>query len=128
VTFERGFETDPMGSYLASLEKVRALEPALTLPGHGAPFRDGARRAASISRNKVRRLEQIREMVETRDSTVAELTAELFPGPMTGAQRHFAIAEILAYLAYHEVRGVLQRARRADGVYVWRAGERPAGS
>jgi glyoxylase-like metal-dependent hydrolase (beta-lactamase superfamily II) len=124
VTFERGFETDPMGSYLASLERVRALEPELVLPGHGAPFREGARRAASISRNKVRRLEQIREMVDTRDSTVTELTAALFPGPMTGAQRHFAMAELLAYLAFHEVRGALQRVRRVDGVYVWRAGER----
>jgi glyoxylase-like metal-dependent hydrolase (beta-lactamase superfamily II) len=122
VTFERGFERDPMGSYLASLEKVRTLEPELVLPGHGPPFREGARRAASISRNKQRRLEQIREMVETRDSTVTELTAELFPGPMTGAQRHFAIAEILAYLAFHEVRGALRRTRRADGVYVWQPG------
>src|SRR5690242_6537502 len=96
VTFERGFERDPMGSYLASLERVRALEPATTLPGHGAPFPDGARRAASISRNKLRRLEQIRGMVETRERTVTELTAELFPTIVSGAQRHFAMAEILA--------------------------------
>jgi glyoxylase-like metal-dependent hydrolase (beta-lactamase superfamily II) len=121
VTFERGFETDPMGSYLASLERVRALEPELTLPGHGAPFPGGARRAASISRNKLRRLGQIREMVEARERTVTELTTELFPTVTTGAQRHFAMAEILAFLAHHEVRGVLERRRRADGVYVWRA-------
>ena len=37
VTFERGFDADPMGSYLASLERVRALEPELALPGHGGP-------------------------------------------------------------------------------------------
>jgi glyoxylase-like metal-dependent hydrolase (beta-lactamase superfamily II) len=120
VTFERGFERDPMGSYLASLERVRVLEPATTLPGHGEPFPDGARRAASISRNKLRRLEQIREMVETRERTVTELTAELFPTIVSGAQRHFAMAEILAFLAHHEVRGVLRRGRRPDGVYVWR--------
>ena len=42
VTFERGFEADPMGSYLASLDRVRDLAPDLVLPGHGAPFRDGA--------------------------------------------------------------------------------------
>jgi glyoxylase-like metal-dependent hydrolase (beta-lactamase superfamily II) len=121
VTFERGFDADPMGSYLASLERVRLLDPALTLPGHGPPFPDGARRAASISRNKVRRLSQIREMVETRERTAIELTAELHPTVTTGAQRHFAIAEILADLAYHEVRDVLRRDRRPDGVYVWRS-------
>ncbi len=124
VTFERGFETDPMGSYLASLDRVGALAPELVLPGHGAPFRDGARRAASISRNKRRRLERIREMVVSRERTVVELTAELFPMPLTGAQRHFAMAEILADLAYFEVRQVLVRTRRPDGVYVWRARER----
>ena len=121
VTFERGFERDPMGSYLDSLERVRLLEPALTLPGHGAPFADGARRAASISRNKLRRLAQIRERVEARERTVTELTEELFPGVTTGVQRHFVMAETLAYLAHHEVRGVLRRDRRPDGVYVWRA-------
>jgi glyoxylase-like metal-dependent hydrolase (beta-lactamase superfamily II) len=120
VTFERGFERDPMGSYLASLERVRALEPELTLPGHGAPFPEGGRRAASISRNKVRRLERIRETVEQRERTVTELTAELFPTITTGAQRHFAMAETLAFLAHHEVRGVLRRDRRPDGVFVWR--------
>jgi glyoxylase-like metal-dependent hydrolase (beta-lactamase superfamily II) len=123
VTFERGFETDPMGSYLESLDRVATLGPELVLPGHGPPFRNGARRAASISRNKLRRLTQIREMVEARERTVTELTAELFPTVTTGAQRHFAMAEILAYLAHHDVRGVLVRARRPDGVFVWR----PAG-
>ena len=51
-------------------------------------------------------------MVEARERTVTELTAELFPTAMTAAQRHFAMAEILAYLAHHEVREVLARARR----------------
>jgi len=59
-------------------------------------------------------------MVEARERTVTELTAELFPTVTTGAQRHFAMAEILAYLAHHDVRGVLVRARRPDGVFVWR--------
>jgi hypothetical protein len=63
-------------------------------------------------------------MVDTHERTVTELTAELFPTPMSGAQRHFAIAEILADLAYFEVRNVLVRTRRADGVYVWRVRER----
>jgi glyoxylase-like metal-dependent hydrolase (beta-lactamase superfamily II) len=123
VTFERGFETDPMGSYLASLDRVAALAPEVVLPGHGAPFREGARRAASISRNKRRRLDRIREMVEAQERTVTELTAELFPMPMSGAQRHFAMAEILADLAYFDVRDVLVRTRRADGVFVWRMRE-----
>jgi Metallo-beta-lactamase superfamily len=54
VTFERGFERDPMSSYLDSLRRVAALGPALVLPGHGEPFPDGARRAAAVERTKRR--------------------------------------------------------------------------
>lgn len=121
VTFERGFERDPMGSFLDSLERVAALAPEVVLPGHGPPFRDGARRAAAIARGKRRRLEQVRELVEQRERTATDITGSLFRGAPSGAQRHFAMAETLAYLAFHEVRGVLERARRPDGVFVWRS-------
>jgi len=126
VTFERGFEPDPMGSYLDSLDRVRDLAPELVLPGHGTPFRDGARRAESIAAAKRRRLTQVRELVEERPRTVVELTLELFgPAQLTGSQRHFVTAEILAYLAYHEARRVLRRTRRPDGVFLWSADESP---
>lgn len=120
VTFERGFDPDPMGSYLDSLDRVARLEPELVLPGHGAPFREGARRAAAIARGKRRRLDRVREMVTEREQTVTELTATLFRGEMNGVQRHFAMAEILADLAFHDARGKLERVRRPDGTFVWR--------
>jgi glyoxylase-like metal-dependent hydrolase (beta-lactamase superfamily II) len=126
VTFERGFEPDPMGSYLESLDRVRDLVPELVLPGHGAPFRDGARRAEAIAAGKRRRLTQVRELVGDRPRTVAELTVDLFgAAQLTGSQRHFVTAEILAYLAYHEVRGGVRRTRRPDGVFLWSVDDRP---
>jgi glyoxylase-like metal-dependent hydrolase (beta-lactamase superfamily II) len=126
VTFERGFERDPMGSYLASLDKVRTLEPDLVLPGHGPPFRDGARRAATVAEGKRRRLTQVRELVAVRPRTATELTEDVFGTALSGAQLHFAMAEILAYLAFHEVRGALERGRRPDGVFEWRPATPPA--
>ena len=126
VTFERGFEPDPMGSYLESLDRVRDLAPQLVLPGHGTPFRDGARRAESIAAGKRRRLSQVRDLVGDRPRTVAELTVDLFGSvQLSGSQRHFVTAEILAYLAYHETRQVLRRARRPDGVFLWSVNEEP---
>ena len=121
VTFERGFERDPMGSYLESLRLVQALAPALVLPGHGEPFANGGRRAASIEQGKRRRLQQVLELLDRQDRTATDVTAELFRVPLTPSQRHFAMAEILAYLAYHEARGQVERVRRPDGVFVWRA-------
>jgi glyoxylase-like metal-dependent hydrolase (beta-lactamase superfamily II) len=126
VTFERGFEPDPMGSYLESLDRVRDLAPELVLPGHGTPFRDGARRAEAIAAGKRRRLSQVRELVADRPRTVAELTADLFgSAQLTGSQRHFVTAEILAYLAFHEARRSLRRTRRPDGVFLWSVDESP---
>jgi glyoxylase-like metal-dependent hydrolase (beta-lactamase superfamily II) len=122
VTFERGFERDPMGSYLESLERVEELDPALVLPGHGRPFADGARRARTIARGKRRRLDEVRDLVEEATRTVTELMQRLHPGTLTGSQRHFVMAELLADLAYHEARGTLRRNRRPDGVFVWSAG------
>src|SRR3954454_6889630 len=126
VTFERGFEPDPMSSYLGSLDRVRDLAPERVLPGHGTPFRNGARRAEAIAAGKRRRLAQVRDLVESRPQSVTELTVELFGDTrLTGAQRHFVTAEILAYLAYHEVRRVLRRTRRPDGVFLWSVDEEP---
>jgi glyoxylase-like metal-dependent hydrolase (beta-lactamase superfamily II) len=121
VTFERGFERDPMGSYLESLRLVELLEPALVLPGHGETFTDGAARAASIGEGKRRRLGRVLASIESGPRTVTELTGELYPKPLKGAQLHFVMAEILAYLAYLEVRGQAERVRASEGVFVWRA-------
>ena len=121
VTFERGFDSDPMGSYLESLRLVEQMEPGLVLPGHGETFPDGAARAAQIAQDKRRRLDWVLQAVEASDRTVTELAGQLYPGSLTGAQLHFVMAEILAYLAFLEVRGRARRARNPQGVFVWRA-------
>jgi hypothetical protein len=51
---------------------------------------------------------------------VTELTGELYPKPLKGAQLHFVMAEILAYLAYLETRRQAERVRASEGVFVWR--------
>jgi glyoxylase-like metal-dependent hydrolase (beta-lactamase superfamily II) len=121
VTFERGFEPDPMGSYLESLRLVEQLEPALVLPGHGETFTDGAARAATIAEGKRRRLGRVLASIESSRRTVTELATDLYPRPLKGAQLHFVMAEILAYLAYLEARGQAERVRASEGVFVWRA-------
>ncbi|HEY9378107.1 MAG TPA: MBL fold metallo-hydrolase [Jiangellaceae bacterium] len=122
VTFERGFERDPMGSYLMSLETVQRLAPALVLPGHGDVFADGAGRAMTIEKGKRKRLDQVRELISGPAGwTVNDLTAEVFRLRLAGSQMHFAVAEVLAYLAYWEMRGIAYRERGADDVFIWRA-------
>ena len=57
VTFERGFDNDPLRSYLDSLAAIAERDPRHVLPGHGRPFGDCARRIEAITRSKMRRLE-----------------------------------------------------------------------
>ena len=119
VTFERGFERDPMSSYLDSLQRVAALAPALVLPGHGDPFPDGARRAAAVERTKRRRLDQVWHIVEAEALPVTEIAVRLFGRRLSGSAQHFAMAEVLAFLAYYDVRGQAHRLRGPDGAFRW---------
>ena len=122
VTFERGFDRDPMGSYLTSLRLIEQLEPALVLPGHGETFPGGAARAASIAGGKRRRVARVLAAISADPRTVTELASQLYRTPLLqGPQLHFLMAEILACLAYLEVRGQAERVRAAGGVFVWRA-------
>jgi hypothetical protein len=65
-------------------------------------------------------------LIDKREHTVTELTDELFSFELTPAQRHFVMAEILAYLAYHEVRKQAVRERRPDGTFIWRSNQTTA--
>jgi glyoxylase-like metal-dependent hydrolase (beta-lactamase superfamily II) len=66
VTFERGFEHDPLRSYLMSLRAVADRRPSVVLPGHGAVFGHVTARIEAIFRNKVRRMEAVRRMISSR--------------------------------------------------------------
>jgi glyoxylase-like metal-dependent hydrolase (beta-lactamase superfamily II) len=127
VTFERGFERDPMSSYLDSLQRVAALAPALVLPGHGDPFPDGRGRAEAVERVKRRRLEQVWHIIEAEALPVTEIAERLFRKRLSGSAQHFAMAEVLAFLAFYDVRRQAQRLRGPDGVFRWYPVRAPEG-
>jgi glyoxylase-like metal-dependent hydrolase (beta-lactamase superfamily II) len=124
VTFERGFDADPLRSYLESLQRIEKLRPVQVLPGHGTPFGDVQRRIEAILRNKLRRLAAIRQAVEDGPATVVQITDRVFTRVMLQHQRSFALAETLAHIAYLRADGLVERRIRPDGVYEWYATER----
>jgi glyoxylase-like metal-dependent hydrolase (beta-lactamase superfamily II) len=119
VTFERGFDADPLRSYLASLTEIADRDPGLVLPGHGRPFGDCARRIDAITRRKMRQLETIRAAIAERPRSVTEIADELFAGAVLRFQRRFALSETLAHIAYLRTDGVVERRIRPDGTYEW---------
>ncbi|MDP9399211.1 MAG: MBL fold metallo-hydrolase [Actinomycetota bacterium] len=121
VTFERGLALDPLGAYLASLERIGQLAPATVLPGHDSPFPDGARRAHTIAGSKRRRLAEVLRILRAEPLPAAELATRMYGTQLRGWRRSYLTTEVLAYLAHHDVRGAAYRVRRADGVQVWHA-------
>lgn len=119
VTFERGFDADPMRSYIESLETVARLRPELVYPGHGRPFADAVGRIEAITRNKIRRMTKIRHAIQDRPSSVTELADKLVAGAILAHQRQLAINETLAHIAYLRWSGLVERRTRPDGVYEW---------
>jgi glyoxylase-like metal-dependent hydrolase (beta-lactamase superfamily II) len=119
VTFERGFDADPLRSYLTSLRMVADLRPQVVLPGHGTPFGDPQGRIEAILRTKVRRLEKIRRAIRERPRSIVELADLLVAKAILAHQRQLAINETLAHVAYLRWSGVVERRTRPDGIYEW---------
>jgi hypothetical protein len=119
VTFERGFDADPLRSYLGSLAQIAERAPRVVLPGHGQPFTDCARRIEVITRNKMNRLHAVRALIDQRPRTVVEIAGRIFAQALMSYQRSFALSETLAHIAYLRSSGVVERRTRPDGVYEW---------
>lgn len=116
IDFERGGDEDPLGDFLRSLRTVEMLDPSLVLPGHGAPFVEGAERARVVARHHDRRLGSILQVVRHEPHTADEITDEIFGSTLLNFQRRLAIGEALAHIAYLRQRGEVERVRGEDGV------------
>ncbi|WP_194922927.1 MBL fold metallo-hydrolase [Catenulispora pinisilvae] len=66
--------SDPLGDFLASLQKVSRLKTTRALPAHRAPFDDVAGRAAEITEHHVRRLAQIEGQLAVGPKTLWSIT------------------------------------------------------
>jgi glyoxylase-like metal-dependent hydrolase (beta-lactamase superfamily II) len=124
IDFERGGDADPLGEFLASLERIEEMDPALVLPGHGRPFDDGAERARVIARHHDRRLGAILQVIRRRPASANEITDEIFGTTLLNFQRRMALGEALAHLAYLRLRGEVERIENDDGTYVYKKAER----
>ena len=118
IDFRRG-DDNPLGDYLASLDAIEALAPALVLPGHGRPFEEGADRARVTARHHDRRLGAIVQVVKREPHTASEITDEIFGNALLNFQRRLALGEALAHLAYLRRNGEIERIER-DGKYLYR--------
>jgi glyoxylase-like metal-dependent hydrolase (beta-lactamase superfamily II) len=114
-------DQDPLGSYVASLDKLERAVPAsaFVLPSHNLPFYGLHQRTAELKALHEHRIGQIVEACE-HPQTAAALVPVLFRRRFDRHQLGFAIGETMAHVARAVAAGVIRREEREDGVWLFR--------
>jgi glyoxylase-like metal-dependent hydrolase (beta-lactamase superfamily II) len=89
---------DPLGDYLASLERTAAPGLRIVYPGHGEPIDDPAGRAMQIVEHHRRRLNDVAGALGAGPRTGFEVSRSVFGDELSPQQRRFAVAETLSHL------------------------------
>lgn len=108
---------DPLGDYLASLQKVSTLPANVVLPGHGNPLHDLAGRIHEIEAHHYERLQYILHLVSKQASNAAEVANQLFGERLKNDEaRRMGVAEVLSHLEYLHQHGQLKQQIDDDGI------------
>src|SRR2546426_985871 len=89
---------DPLGDYLASLERTIELAPRIAYPGHGEPIDDAPARARQLIEHHRIRLDDHAAALTSEPRTAYEISLDVFGRELTPTQRRFAVAETLSHL------------------------------
>ena len=102
-------QENPLGDYLASLDKVRDLEVDLVLPGHRRLFRNHRERIEELERHHSQRIQEVLKILKGGPQNAFQVASkmtwdiaieswDLFPL----AQKWFATGEAISHLRYLE--------------------------
>ena len=102
-------DPDPLGSYLASLRRLRALpEDTLVLPSHGVPFYGLRQRVDDLIAHHREQLDKL-AAVCAQPKLAVEVLPLLYRRELTGMHLYLAMGEALAHLEYLVHTGRLRR-------------------
>jgi glyoxylase-like metal-dependent hydrolase (beta-lactamase superfamily II) len=104
---------DPLGDFLAALQRTIELQPRLALPGHGDPIDDPVGRAHELIAHHRDRLDATAAALSHEPATAYEVSYPLFGTDLKPAARRFAVAETLSHLERLVLEG---RAARGEDV------------
>jgi glyoxylase-like metal-dependent hydrolase (beta-lactamase superfamily II) len=89
---------DPLGDYLASLERTIELAPRIVYPGHGEPISNAAERARELIAHHRARLDDTAGALGDEGRSAYEISLDVFGADLAPTQRRFAVAETLSHL------------------------------
>jgi glyoxylase-like metal-dependent hydrolase (beta-lactamase superfamily II) len=110
---------DPLGEWLASIDKLLATVPAdvIVCPAHGDPFKGLHIRLMSLRDEHRMRLYNLAEAISEKPMRAVDSFPYLFNRTITDEHLHLATGEALAHLKRLQVEGRI-RAEEEDGV-IW---------
>jgi glyoxylase-like metal-dependent hydrolase (beta-lactamase superfamily II) len=111
---------NPLGDFLASLDRLVDLGPERVLPAHGRPFRDVAPLAARLRAHHARRKDQITRLVADREMSGWEVAVRLWGERSHLWEKRLALQEALAHLQDLAVEGRVEKLVSRTAVR-WRA-------
>ncbi len=106
-------------TYMASLEKTRAMELSLVLPGHGRPITDHASLIDERFRMHERRAQKMLRLISAQPRTAHEIAQELW-GNVAVTQAYLTLSEVLGHVDLLLRDGLVVEEER-DGVVRFRA-------
>jgi glyoxylase-like metal-dependent hydrolase (beta-lactamase superfamily II) len=118
-------DADPLGDWIASLDKIRREVPndVLVLPAHNEPFRGLHERLSHLAGSHARSLDRLREALQ-EPRRVVDVFSALFHRPITSSdpgQLSLATGEGRAHLNYLVHRGeAVSEFNSADGAIYYR--------
>jgi glyoxylase-like metal-dependent hydrolase (beta-lactamase superfamily II) len=108
--FDHGWTPDPVGEFLASLDRVDALDVRLGLSGHGRPFTDFPGHVRGNRELVARRLAALRVALrEAGPETAYALLPAVFQEDYAPQRTAWLLTKVLCYLEHLERSGEVRR-------------------
>ena len=119
--FDEGHTPDPVGEFLASLDRVEELDARLVLSGHGRPFTDVEAHIAANRKLVGESLDRVRAALAAGSGTPFELTRRIHGEALSEATATWLLALTRSYLTHLERRGDARRSEPGEpgGAEIW---------
>ena len=122
IMYDTGLE-DPLGDYLASLQRLIDMGIDVTYPAHGTLIAHGDERAQQILLHHDRRLADMEELVNEGETTAWLVMIKSFRPNLDPVQARLAFLETISHLEHLRRTGRIEAEER-DGVLVYRPSAR----
>jgi glyoxylase-like metal-dependent hydrolase (beta-lactamase superfamily II) len=113
--FDHGHSPDPVGEFLAGLDRVEPLDVGLVLPGHGRTFRDPEAKIAESRRQVEELIAKARAALAEGERTAFDIVAEIIgPDGVKSPASAWVLQIVLSCLDHLALAGEVRKVEGTD--------------